>query len=161
MKKIQHKLQGLYTFLTSVLLIVVCAHSFLYFLIRIYNLSISYHFLDYSHSLEYYRMIMYSFYEFKDDLVAETSVLSEIDLFGRQNSHASWKAKKDWKMSFPDKVTAYGRSHTECLLFPFDIWDIYLISFSFSCACLTNLHVPYATYLDSFSGLVFRHLYFI
>ena len=42
----------------------------------------------------------------------------------------------------------------------FIIWDICFIPFCFPCACLVNLHVPYATYLDSFSDLVFRALVF-
>ena len=55
-------------------------------------------------------------------------------------------------------VTAYGKSHTKCLSFPFNIWDISLISLSFSCAYLANLHIPCVTYLDSFSILVFKAL---
>ena len=73
MQKLHCKLWGIYRFLATVLLMVVCAHSLPYFLIRIYDLSISYHFLDYSHLLECHRTIMYLFYEFNDDLVAETS----------------------------------------------------------------------------------------
>ena len=73
MRKLQHKLWGLYTFLATVWLMMVCANSLPYFHIRIYDLSTSYHFLDYSHSLECHGMIMYSFHEFKDDPVAETS----------------------------------------------------------------------------------------
>ena len=45
------------------------------------------------------------------------------------------------------EATAFGRSHTKCLSFSFNIWDISLSSILFPCACLANLHVPCATYL--------------
>ena len=89
-------------FLTTLWLMVVCVQLLLYFLIRIYDLSILYHFLDYSHWLESRRMIMYSFYKFKDILVAESSALLELDIRRRLNSHAWWKSKKGLKNRFPD-----------------------------------------------------------
>ena len=56
------------------------------------------------------------------------------------------------------EATVYGRSHTEHF-YPLVNYETFtLVSFHFLCACLANLHVPCATYLDSFSGLVFRHL---
>ena len=55
------------------------------------------------------------------------------------------------------KTTVYGRSHTE-RFYPLVFYETFtLVPFRFLCACLANLHVPCATYLDSFSGLVFRH----
>ena len=56
------------------------------------------------------------------------------------------------------EVAAFGRSHTECLFIPF--WYLrHLPCLPFiPCACLESLHVPYATYLDSFSILVFKVL---
>ena len=84
MRNVQRKLWGIYTFLATVLLMMVCAQSLPYFLISIYDLSALYHFLSIFHWLESHRMIMCSFYEvFYFVLVAESSALSELILYRR------------------------------------------------------------------------------
>ena len=102
MQKLQRKLRGLYTFLNYLWLSVVCAQFLSYSLIRIYCIIVLYHFLEFSHWLEYHRMIMYLFHGFNDDPVAETSALSELDKCGILNSRVWWKSKKNQKMGFPD-----------------------------------------------------------
>ena len=79
-------------------------------------------------------------------------------------SHISNYTRNPWTgvdtMSLSE-VTVYGRSHTERFYPLVSSETVTLVPFCFLCACLANLHVPCATYLDSFSDLVFRHLYFM